>query len=286
MYVVIVIQPQPEHVLNKQKLIWLILFPFLSLSLHPIVKYEQRAALWCALSWRLSWCPVSTNDGITLTILYLRHMSPFQNTMLIFYSFSHHPYVPFQIPLYLLPMFLYVGSNWTRRQCGTFQMLFPPAGCVFLCIADIPGLPSLIPSSKGRTRNTPSRPPVSPVMLAINAAISLIIPLSVTHEEGLKGTPPPEWRSHAEKFNLIAWIPLHHVWRQIWQVRSNDRTGLQMLTAQTKRLCRRSPTVPRWLLLWDTSRNILTLKLVHHVQRELNWKAAAPVAIAAASFRC
>lgn len=69
-------------------LIWLILFPFFLLTLHPIVKCEQSDSVWCTLSWLLSWRPVSNNDGITLTILYLRHTSPFQSVALMFDSFS------------------------------------------------------------------------------------------------------------------------------------------------------------------------------------------------------
>lgn len=56
---VIVIQLETEHILNKQKLIRLILFPFFFLSTplspHPIVKYEQKMTAWCTISWLLSW---------------------------------------------------------------------------------------------------------------------------------------------------------------------------------------------------------------------------------------
>lgn len=51
---VIVIQLETEHVLNKQKLVRLILFSFFSRRLlysHPIVKYEHKMTL---ISWLLS----------------------------------------------------------------------------------------------------------------------------------------------------------------------------------------------------------------------------------------
>lgn len=82
---VIVIQLETEHILNKRKLIRLILFPFFfsstPLSPHPVVKYEQKMTLRCTISWLLSWHHVSNNNGITLKIMELSHLLPLQSPL-------------------------------------------------------------------------------------------------------------------------------------------------------------------------------------------------------------
>lgn len=77
---IIVIQLETEHVLNKQKLVRLILFSFFQARRSlPIQLWNMNTKwLWCTISWLLSWHHVTNNNSITLKIRELSHL-PFQS---------------------------------------------------------------------------------------------------------------------------------------------------------------------------------------------------------------
>lgn len=79
---VIAIQLETEHVLNKQKLIRLILFPvFFFVFFFPkhatlLIQFWNMNS---TVSWLLSWLHVTDNNGITLKIMELSHSLPLQS---------------------------------------------------------------------------------------------------------------------------------------------------------------------------------------------------------------
>lgn len=124
------------HLTSESSFDWFCFPFFLWACRRPIVKYEQRANLWRTVSLLLSWRPVASNDGITLTVLYSRQTMPLQGMLLIFYSFAS-------------------VVVWIFRSCGTllslsprrehFQSWFLQLVVFFRGYGDILGLPSLIP---------------------------------------------------------------------------------------------------------------------------------------------
>lgn len=151
---VIVILLQSEHILNKQKLIRLILFLtpsllfflFLIQARHslPIQMWNVKLE-WCSVSRLLCWHRVTEDNGITQKIMSLSHLLPSRSTLIFFFPSScASGCVDFQLLIYPLivvsfnPTIFYLAlfQLGRRPQCCILNtnLYFPPLVYVCVCV--------------------------------------------------------------------------------------------------------------------------------------------------------